>query len=299
MAYRNIFITNPCKISTKNEQFVIDGEIKATVPIEDINCVLIENPQVNISVYTLSKLAEEGVCVFTCDNRHMPCGVLMPFNQHSRQLQILEFQIAQTKPAQKQLWKQIVAAKVENQAKCLEICGKDGSEKLFAMAKRIGSGDPENIEGTAAAFYFKSLFGAGFSRTQEGHTNAMLNYGYAILRGVLARDLACYGFQPSLGIHHCSDLNAFNLADDLIEPFRPIVDLFVALNEDEDAEILTKEEKARLFNLLNAEIISKGEKHSVAYAMERTVKSLNKYYKKEGTEILLPELVELKQHSYE
>ena len=184
-------------------------------------------------------------------------------------------------------------SKILNTAECLALCGKTQEAAfLFGRAKAVTSGDKDNVEASAAAYYFPALFGEGYTRRNEDTRNAALNYAYAILRGYMARCLTVYGFQPCLGLHHDSELNQFNLADDLMEPFRPVADLYVAANVAEDAA-LTPILKGKLVNLLNADILSGGQHHSVAYAMERLVQGLR------GQALLLPKLLEYKQHSYE
>lgn len=167
------------------------------------------------------------------------------------------------------------------------------------MADRVRSGDSENVEATAAQMYFPLLFGTGFFRgDDEDGRNAGLNYGYAILRGSIARSLTVYGFLPALGIHHRSTLNAFNLADDLIEPFRPVIDLLAYRNFDE-YDTLIPEKKRLLFNCLNLDILAGGRHHAVSYAVERLIQSLSRAVTEEGTKLILPELLELEQHRYE
>ncbi len=300
MAYRNIFITKPAFISSKLEQLIIKiDETSNQIPIEDISTVMVENQGVCITAYALAKLSEAGACVFFCDEKHLPCAVMHPLNTHSRQLKMLKAQIDRPKPFHKKLWRQIIQAKISNQAKCLKVLWKDESEKLVEMSKNISSGDKGHLEGAAAAIYFRSLFGKNFSRENDNLINACLNYGYAIIRGVIARTLVCYGFETSLAIFHHSELNNFNLADDLIEPYRPIVDLFTAQNiMDKDGD-LTPALKQQLFGLLSMSVMQSGEKHSITYAVERTVKSLSSLYLEKKDTLLLPELIPLKIHEYE
>lgn len=197
---------------------------------------------------------------------------------------------------QKRLWQQIIQRKIHNQAECLRLCGK--TEQGAALEKRVGlvtSGDKHNIEATAAAFYFKELFGEGFTRGDEKDTrNAALNYGYAILRGCVARCLCSYGWMPWLGLHHDSTLNQFNLADDMMEPYRPVADLFVAAQVAQDA-VLDRTLKARLYNLLNVDVQMDGRHYAVAYAIERQVQSL----RRPDTLLQLPKLLPSSQHTYE
>jgi len=273
------------------------------VPIEDINSLLIETEKVQISSHALRELAVNGTVVYFCDEQHMPCGVLLPLNSHSRQLKVLQMQLDMKRPLKKRLWQQIVQQKILNQAECLRICERDGHEKLVSMAKRVQSGDSTYVEAQAASQYFKLLFGDKFRRKNKPSgkntdiINGSLNYGYSILRAAIARNLTVYGFEPSMGIFHHSETNRFNLADDLLEPFRPIVDLFTAQNIKGD--VLTPENKRQLFNLLNMDTKSGNEQHSVMYAMERTVKSLAKVCRDNGGNLILPVLYPLRIHRYE
>ena len=299
MAYRCIIVENPAQLSVKNNQLIIRTDRVHSVPIEDISALLLESRQTTVTAAALSRLGECGCCVFTCDEKHLPCAVLMPFMQHSRQSSVAEKQLSAGEPLKKRLWQAIIKAKISNQALCLRYCGKKKeSEVLSAMISRVRSGDTDNVEAAAARYYFPALFGAGFTRGIDCGYNAALNYGYAILRGSIARSLAVYGFLPLFGLHHSSTLNAFNLADDLIEPFRPVVDLLVSSVMDKDDE-LTPEKKRLLFNCLNLDILSGEQHHSVSYAIERAVQSLSRSLEEKEVKLLLPELTELKQHSYE
>lgn len=296
MAYRNVMITTPCRISCKQGQLLVQGDVSASFPIEDLLSVLIESRQCTITTAALSALAKEGVAVFTCDEKHIPCAVTLPFSRHSRQLEVTHQQLNWTVSEKNRWWQQIVQAKIRNQAECLALCGR--CEKAVILRKRsdaVRRGDSENIEATAAAIYFPALFEEGFTRGAEADTrNAALNYGYAILRGCMARCLAVYGFIPWMGLHHESTLNAWNLADDMMEPYRPVVDLFVAAQVGPDAPLDTRL-KSWLFNLLNMDIRSGGQRYSVAYAMERQTQSLRSNAKT----LILPELLPLQPHSYE
>ena len=299
MAFRNIIIENAARISIKNSQLVIRTDTEHSVPIEDISALLIDNPYSSITTAALSRLGQCGCAVFTCDEKHIPCAVLEPFSQHSRELKMIKNQIALTEPMKKRLWQSLIVAKIRNQAICLELNGKkDTAASLLAMSDKVKSGDTDNVEAIAAQKYFPSLFDVGFRRNEEDGINAALNYGYAILRGSVARAVAVYGFIPALGIHHKSELNRFNLADDLIEPFRPVVDLIVS-SYFEDAYELTPERKRLLFNCLNLDILSGNQHHSVSYAIERLVRSFSASIENGKTELYLPKLTELKQHRYE
>ena len=298
MPFRSLVISSPVCISTKNNQLVIKMDNSRSVPVEDIQAVLLENQNTTISVYSLRKLTESGVTVYICDEKHLPSAVIIPFYQHSRNVAVMRLQENLTIPQQKKLWKQIVVAKIMNQARCLKLTGNLGFEHLEYLAKTVNSGDTHNVEAVAAGYYFKMLFGKSFNRSVDDTRNAALNYGYAIMRGLVARFLSGYGFLPMKGIHHNSEQNSFNLADDFMEPLRPVVDLYVA-GTVRDGELLTPEIKHGLFNLLNVDILSNAQCHSLSYATERMVQSFLRCCQKTTTTLYLPELVKLRQHKYE
>ena len=260
---------------------------------------MLESAQITLTSALLARLAESGDTVFVCDGKHLPKAVFQPVSSHSRQLRQLRLQLSQTLPAKKRLWRQVVEAKVANQTKCLELIEAVGEKSLRALIPLIKPGDPQNIEGRAAALYFKSLFGTGFARDDENDINTALNYGYALFRGLIARTLAVYGFEPCLGLHHASELNNYNLADDLMEPFRPLVDLYAVLNRDTLNRGVTTAVKANLLDLTNAEMLSGGERHSAAYAAERLVQSLAACLNGKKESLALPVLTGLARHEYE
>jgi len=302
MPFRNIIVQNDAHMSLKNSQLRVQTQTAdATLPIEDINMILIENRQTVLSSALLSALAGSGVAVFVCDERHMPSAVLEPYAQHSRGLEIARNQLNLSLPAKKQMWKQIVVAKILNQAICLSLCGEmAASRELKDIVKHVKSGDEGNAEGYAASKYFPALFRGGFVRRDDGdHRNAWLNYGYAIVRGCVARSLAVYGFLPMFGLQHHSTLNQFNLADDFIEPYRQIVDLYTAKYSAFDDGGLTSSTKAQLVNLLNYDILINKNKHTLARAIELTVQSFSAVCAGRAKVLNLPELVALNQHTYE
>jgi len=301
MAYRNLLIANEATLTLKSKQLCIKTEaISDTVPIEDIDTILIESRQCVLSAALLGALAENGTVVFVCDKYHMPCGVLLPYLQHSRQHEVAKRQLEMTMPAKKQLWKQVVAAKIDNQARCLTFCDNDRiAQDLERIAKNVKSGDSGYAESHASAKYFPALFGKGFTRSNTYHNiNAWLNYGYAIVRGCVARTLAVYGFFQTFGIHHHSRLNQFNLADDFMEPFRPLVDLFTAQNAVADNN-LTPTGKKQLYSLVNHNMLVGGKRYALTYAIELMVQSFSSVLMDKRKDLLLPQLMELEQHAYE
>ncbi len=261
--------------------------------------MLIESGQVTLAARAVSALAESGATVFFCDEKHLPCCQLLPVNRYCRQRKMLSAQWEMEKPLQKRLWQQIVVQKIKNQAKCLVLAGREGQKELQNMAGRVLSGDRDNREAVAAAFYFPALFGEGFIREREDPRNSALNYGYAILRGCVARRLVVHGLEPCLGLHHHSELNNFNLADDLIEPFRPVVDLYVATRFREDGEDLSPDQKVRLFNLSHYLVEQAGKRYGVFTAIDRSCASLARCYTEGAQKLELPELIPLEEQRYE
>ena len=299
MAFRHILIESPARISVRREQLVIHTDSEHTVALEDISALLLENRQSTITAAALSRLGQSGCAVFVCDEKHLPCAVLTSYHQHSRELAVVRKQMEASEPLKKRLWQSVVVAKIRNQALCMTLSGKQSEgDVLLHMAGRVKSGDTGNVEAVAAQAYFPALFGNGFSRGDESGINAGLNYGYAILRGCMARTLAVYGFLPVLGLHHHSVLNDFNLADDLMEPFRPVIDMLILQNMREE-DTLAPEKKRLLFNCLNLDILSGGQHHSVNYAMDRLVQSLVRSLSEGKPGLILPELLETRQHRYE
>lgn len=301
MGFRNIKIDSHVKLSIKNQQLYIETDILRQIPLEDINCIIIENQTVTVSAYLLQKMADMGITVYVCDEKHLPNAVLLPMVRYSRHFKILKYQIEAGKPLQKRLWQQIVVRKIRNQALCLAYLDLDGSEELMKMCKEVQSGDRTHVEAKAAAFYFKSLYGLGFSRGNDHVINSALNYGYAIVRGLIARSIVCYGLEPSIGVFHHSELNNFNLADDMIEPFRPLVDLYVSQNYDV-AEIdsdLTPERKRDIFGIINYDMDVKGEKRIISNCIDMLVASYSSALQGKRSDLELPELMQLQVHSYE
>lgn len=301
MGFRNIKIDSHVKLSIKNQQLNIETDISRHIPLEDINCIIIENQSVTVSAYLLQKMADMGIAIFFCDEKHLPNAVLLPIVRHSRHFKILKYQMEAGKPLQKRLWQQIVVQKIRNQALCLAYLELDGAEELMKMCREVQSGDRTHVEAKAAAFYFKSLYGLGFSRGNDHIINSALNYGYAIVRGLIARSIVCYGLEPSIGVFHHSELNNFNLADDMIEPFRPLVDLYVSRNYDiaESDSDLTPERKRGIFGIINYDMDMKGEKRIISNCIDMLVASYSSALQGKRSDLELPELMQLQVHSYE
>lgn len=225
MAWRGLHLTQPSRLTLADGQIVVgqeDGD--ARVPIEDTAWIVVDSPRTTLTASLVAACMDAGVALVFTDARHTPSGLLLPFHRHHLQADVAALQAAASAPLRKRLWQQIVRRKIENQAAVLDAVGAPGANGLRETAKRVGSGDPGNLEAQAARAYWRRLW-PDFVREDAGdRRNAMLNYGYAVLRAGVARALVATGLLPCFGLHHASVSNAFNLADDLLEPFRPFVD---------------------------------------------------------------------------
>tara|TARA_R110002072_G_scaffold169672_11_gene323266 strand:+ start:6257 stop:7147 length:891 start_codon:yes stop_codon:yes gene_type:complete len=296
MIKRSIFITNPYHLSTKNRQLVLrskDQEIRESqIPIEDIGFAVFENPQITFTQSVIELMAKNNVALIFCSRDFMPVSMLFHLDTHSIQTERFRAQINASEPLKKKLWKQTVKQKIHNQAIALELCGKD-NQALVYLVKKVKSGDPENIEGRAAKRYWASLFPNQFRRDRFGEgPNPALNYGYTILRSAVARALAGSGLLSSLGIHHRNRYNSFCLADDIMEPYRPYVDLLVKemLVDGLDTEVLGKMEKAHLLKILTCDVVINKRRRPLMVGLSETTSSLAKCFEGERTTILFPKL---------
>ena len=300
MVWRSVMISRPAKLRREHYSLAIEQEKTAFVPFEDIAVIVLNHREITLTHPVLSACGEYGISLFATGETHHPSGVFLPFLPHSRATRWLRLQLDIPRPLQKQTWAAIVRCKIANQAACLSLAGVEGADRLESYARRVRSGDSEKMEGQAAAFYFAKLFGKDFQRGQERWANAALDYGYAVLRGTIARGLVAHGLLPSIGLFHASEQNAFNLADDLIEPFRPLVDLFVTKHLAADDAELQPDDKAALVGLLDVDMAMPRGVMSVLAAIEHAVESLARIYEG-GTESLLelPTLIGLRQHQRE
>lgn len=298
MVWRSVMISLPARLRREHYSLAIDQEETAFVPFEDIAAIVLNHREITLTHPVLSACAEYGISLFATGDDHQPSGVFLPFLQHSRSTRLWRLQQGAPRPLVKQLWAALIRAKIHNQAHCLRQAGKAGHDWLDALAHRVRSGDPERLEGQAAARYFGHLFGPHFSRDLPGFANAALNYGYAVLRGVIARALVAHGLHPSVGLFHASEQNAFNLADDMIEPFRPLVDLHVTRNAPGVAgDELTPADKVALVSLLNVDMHMPRGAMSVLSAIEQSVESLVRALETtDAQQLELPTLLGLKVH---
>lgn len=273
-------IQNPTKLSLSKGQVLLrNDQGDHTLPVEDIAAILLESPEITLTSALLAQCMEQGVAVVTCGATHTPNGALLPFLPHSRQSKVARVQMSWSEPLRKRLWQRIVQAKITNQALCLSACrDKEAATRLFALVRQVQSGDPGNIEAQAAREYWSLLFGKDFVRHGKDSINAALNYGYAVIRAFVARSQVAYGLLPTFGIHHESELNAFNLTDDVMEVFRPLADRLVFQMHTEgelsDDGVLSKENRQKLANLGASSCFIDTQQHNLINACDRMAAGL-------------------------
>lgn len=301
MVWRSVVISRPARLKREHFALVVEQEQSAHVPFEDIAVIVLNHREITLTHPVLSACADYGIGLYSTGDNHQPNGIFMPFLQHSRATRMQRLQLSLDKPSTKRAWTRIVQAKIQNQARCMELLGVSGSDRLASYARRVRSGDGGNLEAQASAYYFPQVFGRSFHRSQSRWTNAALDYGYAVMRGACARALVQHGMLPSLGLFHSSEQNAFNLADDLIEPYRPVVDLHVAQQHpaQEDAELLPAH-KAALVGLLNVDVLMPRGQMTVLASIEQAAESLARLYDGGSEQVLeMPGLIGLRQHRFE
>lgn len=315
MIKRTLYFGNPAYLSLRNAQLVIHlpevvkndelpesfkKEAQATIPIEDIGIVVLDHKQITVTHGLLEALLANNAAVITCDSSRMPVGLLLPLSGNTVQSERFQLQIDASIPLRKQLWQQTVQAKIINQAYVLNYTRGETVTNILAWANAVKSGDSNNLEGRAAAYYWANMFPMipDFRRGREGNPpNNLLNYGYAILRATVARALVASGLLPTLGIHHHNRYNAYCLADDIMEPYRPFVDKLVV--EVVDAELekgnnhdkieLDKAIKSRLLSIPVLDVIINNQRSPLMNAVTQTTASLAKCYGGEIRKIAYPE----------
>lgn len=297
MNFINVFVESGSRIFVESNNLVVEGSEKHTFPLEDVGVVMLDNHASTVTVHALSRLVDYGAVVFVSDAKHLPTAYVLPCNGYYKSIFNYALQESISKPRKKNLWREIIRKKIYNQADCLRRLGRN-SEKLFDLSSAVLSGDSGNREAQAAAYYFPKLFGEGFTRGDDCDINSTLNYGYAIVRGLIARHICARGFLPCNGIFHHNTFNAFNLADDIIEPFRPIVDFYAYHTVIANGLAFGPNVKRIMFSVLNYDIVSGDEVHTLANAVERTVESIVGYYAGKD-ELLFPSINGLGYHEYE
>lgn len=304
-----MYFYNPAHLAAKLNQLVITNKESGEIvqrPIEDIGFVFLDNQEITFTQGLMQQFAENNVAVVFCDKTHHPASMLFPLDGNTLQSERYKHQIEASEPLKKQLWQQTIKAKIRNQAELFNQLGKD-DETLKRHATRVLSGDPNNEEAQAARHYWQYIFaptnpspsergrGEAFVRDRFGMPpNPTLNFGYTILRSATARALVGSGLIPTLGIHHHNKYNAFCLADDIMEPYRPFVDKLVVeiKNESDDYHIMTKETKAKLIGLISMDVMMGDSKSPLMIALSQTTASLVKCFEGKERNIKYPTLTE-------
>ena len=310
MIKKTLYFGNPFYLSLRNGQLVLrmpevekndtltdtfKKDAERTIPIEDIGVVVLDNKRITLTTGVMEALLDNNCAVITCDDKSMPVGLLLPLCGNTLQAERFKNQIDASLPLKKQLWQQTVRQKILNQAKVLATNAGAENRNMLAWANDIKSGDSENMEARAAAYYWKSIFPEipGFIRGREGEPpNNLLNYGYAILRACVARGLVGSGLLPTLGIHHHNRYNAYCLADDIMEPYRPYVDQLVIgiMQQGLDFSELTRDIKAQLLTIPTLDVTIDGKRSPLMIAVGITTASLAKCFNGEARKIAYPEL---------
>ncbi len=312
MIKKTLYFGNPAYLSLRMGQMVIKlpevesnellpeimkKQAEITKPIEDIGVVVLDNRRITITQGLLEALLENNCAVITCDNHSLPVGLMLPLYGNSTQNERFRYQLDASQPLRKQLWQQTIKAKIENQAAVLSACSGIPIKNMKRWADDVRSGDPDNVEGHAAAYYWRYFFNnitglENFTRNREGMApNNLLNYGYAILRAVVARALVTSGLLPTLGIHHHNRYNAYCLADDIMEPYRPYVDeLVFAIVKEQGVDNLqlTTTLKAQLLSIPTLDVVIGGKRSPLMVAATQTTASLYKCFSGELRRIAYP-----------
>ena len=292
MLKRTLVFSNAVNLTLKNRQLVISfKEIErepTAVPIEDIGCVIVENQRVGITIPLLNALTDNNVQVVFCNEHFMPNSMLLNLDNNITQGETLRNQMAASEPLKKQMWKQIVEAKIKNQSRLLDKTAHNGTI-LRPYYQNVKSGDTDNREGIAARLYFQELFGNDFIRDRQmPGINALLNYGYTILRAAVSRSLVASGLFPAIGIYHHHRSNAFPLADDMMEPYRPYVDEIVYEMACEDEMVLNQTAKTKLINVLYVDTEFENVTRPLSVGLSLSSASLVKCYAKEQNTLNFP-----------
>ena len=294
MGYRQVIIKKSEKLHFKDNQLIIDkDESSIKVPLEDISYILIEDSSTVLTTRLLAELGKNAISLIVCDEKFEPTSIMYPYNYHFKQLDVFSHQLEIDDSIKNEFWNQIVKRKIENSIRVLEMTSKEEFpiSKLTEYINEITDGDSKNREGLAAKMYFRSLFGSDFIRFYDDNVNAALNYGYTIIASAIIRNLAVYGLNTYLGIHHSSKINNFNLAYDFLEPYRSVVDKFVYDNKDDIVLPLSFEFRKKLINLLNKEVLHHNKKYTIEYSIGLLIKSYIKSFSSGEIKLDLPSII--------
>lgn len=302
MIKQTLYFGSPAKLSVENRQLRIaigaSRQVESRVvtrPLEDIGVIIIDSPQILITAPVMQTLMQSGAALIVCDDKHMPAGLMLNMEGSTMQSERFRIHLSASQPLKKQLWQQTVVAKIKNQAAAIAIITHENPIALIRMSSKVKSGDSDNVEAQAASYYWKALFErfGGIRRARDGEDpNTMLNYGYAIVRAMMARSLVAAGMHPSLGIFHRNKYNAYCLADDIMEPYRPYVDILVMeICERYGVQgIDNREIKAAILEIASRETLINGLRYPLMTAVSETAISLFKCFNGETRKIKYPEI---------
>ena len=294
MGYRQVIIRKSEKINFKDNQLIVNKDNKINkVPLEDINFVLIEDSTTIITSRLLAEFGKNGIALIVCDEKYNPTSIMYPYNYHFKQLEILNYQLQVDQSINKEFWNLIVKRKIENSIRVLEMTSKEEFpiSKLNQYKNEIVDGDIKNREGLAAKMYSKGLFGNTFIRFYDDAIHSALNYGYTIIESAILRNIAIYGLNSYLGIHHYSKINNFNLAYDFLEPYRSLVDKYVYDNQEKLNNPLSFEIRKGLIDLLNKEVLHYNKKYTLEYSISLLIKSYVKSFSTGELKLDLPSII--------
>jgi CRISPR-associated protein Cas1 len=300
MIKKTLYFGNPAYLSIKNKQLAINipnSDNIITRPVEDIGIVILDNKQITLTQSVITSFLENNVAIIHCNDSHLPIGLVLNLDGHTKQSAIFKNQIKASEALKKRLWQQTIISKIQNQSTLLKHIGKD-NKRLNVLLKNVKSGDRNNAEAQAASYYWKTIFSdfiPNFIRNIDDFSapNNMLNYGYAILRGAVARALVGSGLLPTLGIFHRNQYNPYCLADDIMEPFRPFIDKVVYnyIKENGRYEILDKEQKTILLKVMEEDIYFTDEHSPLMVGLSRTTASLAACFNGSKRKIIYPKMV--------
>ena len=300
MPFRTVTIDSAAEVHVRSGQLTVQRECDdkpLSIDLDDVACIVLSNLDITLSTGALNMISEHGITILGCGRNYMPTSITLPFARNSRYSEIVDAQLSMSPPLQKQLWKQLVQQKIRNQSEVLRLLGRPECSQIRRLSEQVRSGDPDNREAVAARQYFP-LLKPGYSRAEVSPTTSILNYGYAVVRSTLARAIVAHGFISSVGLHHENGRNEFNLVDDLIEPFRPMVDLqMTAIDlESEDSESLSRTARKETTGVLRNACMMEGRKTSCLIAIEHVVTSFkNAVERGSAAKLVLPELLPIEK----
>lgn len=297
MIKRTIVISNPAYLALSQGQLEVRDreEVKGTVPVEDIGALILENAQITITHGAIRALQKNNAMIVSCDEKHMPYGLMLPLEGHTEQTKAQRYQLSSTEPLKKNLWKQCVVAKIDNQAEVMQrLNNPKVARQLRGLVNKVKSGDHTAVEGFAASVYWRHFY-PEFYRDQHGlPPNNYLNYGYIVLRSMISRALVGAGLLPTIGIHHRNKYNPFCLSDDIMEPFRPFVDLLVLdiIGQNQELEqILSLPSRKALLGIATMDALFGNVKRPLMIGMEITAASLRKCFEGSKKKIIFPKII--------